>query len=104
MRALAMTALVSSVLIVAAGGATAQTARESRLTLADPARAPATRLILDGASWRCEGETCTASGGASQPAERACRRVVARLGAVTAFTWQGRALDADQLAVCNAAA
>ncbi|WP_409449663.1 CC_3452 family protein, partial [Brevundimonas sp.] len=44
----------------------------------------------------------TASGGASQPAARACRRVVAKLGPVTAFSYKGEALDAQALAACNA--
>ena len=76
-------------------------------TLATPVQAPETsapsgRLIIDGATWRCEGDSCTATGGANQPATRACRRVVARLGEVTAFTWKGTALSAEELAACNA--
>ncbi|TPW01894.1 MAG: hypothetical protein FD125_2338, partial [bacterium] len=63
---------------------------------------PATATIIDGASWRCEGATCTASGGANQPATRACRRVVARFGAVSSFSYKGVALSAEQIAACNA--
>lgn len=74
----------------------------SSATLADAGKAPAERTIIDGAAWRCEGATCTASGGANQPATRACRRVVARFGAVTAFTYKGVALSAEQIAACNA--
>ncbi|WP_431307593.1 CC_3452 family protein, partial [Brevundimonas denitrificans] len=52
--------------------------------------------------WRCDGATCTASGGANQPATRACRRVVARFGAVSSFSYKGVALSAEQIAACNA--
>ncbi|WP_122465408.1 CC_3452 family protein [Brevundimonas lutea] len=77
----------------------------NRLTLADPASAPSGRTIIDGASWSCdENGQCVANGGRSQPATRACRRVVAKVGAVTAFAWKGTELDAAQLAECNAAA
>ena len=82
--------------------AIAQSTTPTRLVLADASRVPARATIIDGASWRCEGQTCTASGGADQPAPRACRRVAARLGPVTEFSWKGTALTAEQLAVCNA--
>ncbi|WP_298745445.1 hypothetical protein [uncultured Brevundimonas sp.] len=74
----------------------------SNAVLADASRAPAGRTIIDGAAWSCEGATCTATGGANQPAARACRRVAARFGPVTAFTYKGVELSADQLATCNA--
>lgn len=90
--------LIAAALLVAApafasGGTSA--------TLAAAVPAP-TRVIVDGATWSCEGSSCTASGGANQPATRACRRAVARIGKVTAFSWKGTALSAEQLAVCNA--
>jgi len=74
----------------------------TRAVLVDAATAPSGRAIIDGASWTCTGSTCVASGGASQPAPRACRRVVARLGAVSEFSWKGAALTAEQVAACNA--
>ena len=90
--------LVAAALLVAApafasGGTSA--------TLAEAVPAP-TRVIVDGATWSCEGASCTASGGANQPAPRACRRVAARFGQVTEFSWRGTALTAEELAVCNA--
>ncbi|MFN3668155.1 MAG: CC_3452 family protein [Brevundimonas sp.] len=100
-----MRALLIAATLFAAAPAVAQTpapAPATHAVLADAARAPAGRLIIDGATWRCEGATCTASGGASQPATRACRRVVARLGAVSAFSYKGVALSAEQIAACNA--
>lgn len=74
----------------------------TRATLADAAKAPAGRTIIDGATWRCEGTECAATGGSAQPASRACRRVVARLGKVSAFAYKGTELSAEELAVCNA--
>jgi hypothetical protein len=96
-----MRAFVLAAVLALAAPAVAQTPANS-LTLADASTAPAGRTIIDGADWTCEGATCTATGGANQPAARACRRVVARVGKVTAFTWKGQALSAEQLATCNA--
>lgn len=95
-----MRVLLIAAALFAAAPAFAQSGGSSA-TLAAAAAAP-TRTIVDGATWSCEGATCTASGGASQPATRACRRVVARIGKVSAFTWRGTALTAEQLATCNA--
>jgi hypothetical protein len=96
-----MRALLIAAALLVAGPAFAD-APVSTAVLADASRAPADRTIIDGAAWRCEGATCTASGGANQPASRACRRVVARFGAVTAFTYKGTELTAEQVAACNA--
>lgn len=93
--------LIAAALFVAAP-AFAQTSSTTSLTLANAADAPSRTTVVDGASWRCEGATCTATGGASQPASRACRRVVARFGAVTAFTYKGSTLSDADLATCNA--
>jgi len=97
MRAL----LVVAALLVAAPAVAVAPGGASSATLADAGSAPA-RLIIDGATWSCEGVQCSASGGSNQPAPRACRRVAARLGDVTAFTWKGTALTPDQIAACNA--
>ena len=97
-----MRALLVAAALFAAAPAFAQ-APASTAVLTDAAKAPAGRTIIDGATWRCEGATCSATGGANQPATRACRRVVARFGAVSAFTYKGTALSAEELAVCNAA-
>ena len=96
MRAL----LIAAALLVAAP-AVAQ-APASSAVLADAAKAPAGRTIIDGAAWRCEGAACSATGGANQPAPRACRRVVARFGQVSSFSYKGVALTAEQLTACNA--
>lgn len=95
MRAL----LIAAALFVAAPAFA--DAPASSAVLADASRAPASRTIIDSATWRCEGANCTATGGAEQPAPRACRRVVARFGPVTAFSYKGVALTAEQVAACN---
>ncbi|WP_298097452.1 hypothetical protein [Brevundimonas sp.] len=96
-----MRVLLLAAALLAAAPAFAQTPATSAV-LVDAARAPAARTIIDGASWSCTGATCTATGGANQPATRACRRVVARLGAVSSFSYKGVALSAEQIAACNA--
>jgi hypothetical protein len=97
-----MRAFLIAAALFAAAPAFAQTSVATSLTLADAASAPSRTTVIDGAAWRCEGATCTATGGASQPASRACRRVVARFGAVTAFTYKGSTLSDADLATCNA--
>lgn len=96
-----MRAFILAAALLVAAPALAQSGGSSAV-LADAATAPSARVIVDGASWSCDGAQCTASGGANQPAARACRRVAARLGPVTAFTWKGQALTAQQIAACNA--
>lgn len=98
-----MRALLIAAVLAVATPVLAQTAPATSLTLVDAASAPSARVIVDGASWRCEPTgACVATGGADQPATRACRRVVAKLGAVSAFSWKGVALNEAQLAACNA--
>ena len=96
-----MRALLAAAALLVAAPAFAQSAASSAI-LTDAARAPAGRTIIDGAAWRCEGTACTANGGANQTATRACRRVVARFGPVSAFTYKGVVLTADEIAACNA--
>lgn len=97
-----MRALIIAAVMFAAAPALAQSPAETALNLADAATAPSGTTIVDGAAWRCEGAVCTATARTNQPATRACRRVVARLGKVTAFSYKGVALNAEELAVCNA--
>lgn len=97
--------LVAVAALALAGAASAQTAGTT-LTLQNGVAAPTSPVIVDGVSWRCDTTGgCVGTGrGSEQPASRACRRVVAQLGAVSAFSWRGQALSAAQIATCNAAA
>lgn len=83
------------------GAVAAQPAPGSSAALQAPVASPA-RIFIDGVAWRCAGQACVAVGEPrSQAVLRACRRVTAQLGAVTAFTYAGRALPADQIPACN---
>ena len=97
-----MRVLLIAAALFAAAPALAQAPAPTRAVLADAAKAPQRATIIDGATWRCEGQSCTASGGAQQPAPRACRRVAARFGPVAEFSWKGVALSTEELAACNA--
>ncbi len=84
------------------GVAQAATSEGAMLVLkAPPAKA---ELIHDGAIWRCTATVCKAPTVKALPAGRSCRKIVAELGAVSAFTWRGDALDAAGIEECNAAA
>lgn len=102
MRILALTA---ALLLAAATPGLAQSSGSS-FTVQDAARTPQALLIIDGASWRCGADKiCVGAGGASQPAPRACRRVVSKVGApLASFTYKGVTLTEEQLTACNAAA
>lgn len=96
-----MRALTLAAIVLMATPALASAPAATRATLADASTAPAGRVIVDGASWHCEGAECSATGGSAQPATRACKRVVARIGKVTAFAYKGQELTAEQIAACN---
>ena len=96
-----MLASLTLALSMVAGAAAAQGPTNHSLTLANGANAPS-KIIIDGAVWKCGPDACVATGGKSQSADRACRRVVAKLGQVSAFTWRGEQLSDEALAACNA--
>ena len=101
MRAIA---LAAAFLLAGATPGLAQS-NGSSFTLQNTAQAPQAAMVIDGASWRCGADgACVGTGGTSQPAPRACRRVVAKVGAVSSFTYKGVTLSAEQLATCNVAA
>ena len=85
-----------------AGAASAAPSEGAWLTL--KAATTADHLVQDGALWRCKGDTCQSAKVKALPSTRACRKVAGELGAVTAFTYRGEALDATALVDCNAAA
>ena len=96
-----MRALIAAAVLFAASPALAE-APATSASLADAATAPSGRVIVDGATWRCEGDACTATGGSNQPATRACRRTVAKIGPVTSFSYKGQSLNEEEIAACNA--
>lgn len=65
---------------------------------------PATgNVVVADNLWTCGTGGCTAGAVSARPAI-ACQQVVRKLGRLSAFNVDGRALDADALAKCNARA
>jgi hypothetical protein len=85
-----------------AGAASAAPSEAAWLTLKTATTAD--HLVQDGALWRCKADTCSSTKVKALPSGRACRKVAGQLGAVTAFTYRGEALDEAALADCNTAA
>jgi len=98
--------LAAALLLAPATATQALPGTTSSFTLQNVAFTPQAPLLIDGVSWRCNAENvCVGTGGQSQPASRACRRVVARVGvALASFTYKGTTLSSDELAACNIAA
>ncbi len=65
------------------------------------ATATENRTVAGGVAWSCQGTTCVAGKGTSRPL-RMCRELQRSLGDVAAFTADGEALEAADLARCNA--
>ena len=65
--------------------------------------APAAKgtAVAGGLAWKCAETACAASKGTSRPAI-VCARLVKEVGQVSAFTAGGKALEAEDLARCNA--
>ncbi|TCJ39748.1 hypothetical protein [Parafrankia sp. BMG5.11] len=65
--------------------------------------APAAKAsaISGGVAWKCAETECAAGKGTSRPAI-VCARLVKAVGPVNTFTAGGKALDAEDLARCNA--
>jgi len=66
-------------------------------------KSPATTesFIHDGSAWRCTGDVCTTTKARSLPAARACRKLAAQVGELTAFKYRGEAIEGDELTACN---
>lgn len=67
------------------------------------AKAVAQTVALQGVTWRCGEEGCTAGETSSRP-EIVCAAFVKKVGAVRSFTAGDRVLDAAALEKCNARA
>ena len=95
--------LAAALLLAPATASQAMPTPSSAFTVQNVAFTPQAPVLIDGVNWRCDANNlCTGSGGQAQPATRACRRVVARIGvALASFTYQGVVLSDEQLAACN---
>lgn len=98
--------LAAALLLAPATATQALPGTGSTFTVQNVAFTPQAPILIDGVNWRCNAENvCVGTGGQSQPASRACRRVVARIGvALASFTYKGTTLTDDELAACNIAA
>lgn len=86
--------LTSGSAAAAAGGA------YYRAELASPASEA--RFVARDVAWACKGASCLAGQGTSRPLIM-CSALARKAGPVASFIAGGKALDADELARCNAA-
>lgn len=94
------TVLIAATLFVgAASTAQPRGGAYYRATLTNPTSEP--RAIAGSVVWNCNGTECSAPRGTSRPVTM-CARLAREVGAVASFVADGRALDADELARCNA--
>lgn len=71
---------------------------------ATPATAPAPgRIVTRSTVWTCGETSCEASKGRSRDAIM-CQLIVREVGALTSFSANGQAFDAESLSNCNARA
>lgn len=97
--ALAGAALIGG-LAFASAAATAAGGAYYRAELASPA--PEARFVARDVVWACMDAGCSAGQGTSRPLIM-CSALARKAGPVTSFTAGGKALEADDLARCNAA-
>jgi hypothetical protein len=96
--------VAAAVLLLSAGPALADQSRTAEAVRVS-AQEQNVQTVIDGRLWRCFGTGCraqAASAPASQPIDRECRRVAAKLGELSHYRSGKRALSAAELAACNA--
>lgn len=100
------TAIAAALAILAPATAFAQSAGfHGQARLATPVSQVAT-IPVNGVDWRCEGDACAAQSDRAPGLDgfmRECRKMVAALGPVTAYSSQGRTMSPGNLASCNEA-
>lgn len=94
----AIASAVTSVMLLAAAPADAQTGGYA----AKPAAKPATsRLVVRDTVWTCGEAGCASSSRASSRPAFVCESLVKQVGTLESFSAAGKAFDADALAKCN---
>ena len=100
------TAIAAALAILAPASAYAQSAGfHGQAKLATAVTQPAT-IAVNGVDWRCDGDACTALSDRAPGLDgfmRECRKVVAALGPLNAYSSQGRVMSSGNLAACNEA-
>jgi hypothetical protein len=93
--------LAGALALAAAAGA-AQPPSAAWLTL--KTKTSRDHLMQDGNLWQCKMTVCKAAKVRTGDPAAACKTLAGQLGELTAFSWQGAVLGAEDLAACNAAA
>ncbi len=101
------TAIAAALAILAPASAYAQSEGfHGQAKLATAVSQPTT-VAVNGVDWRCDGDACAARSDRAPGLDgfmRECRKVVAALGPVSAYSSQGRVMSAGNLVACNQAA
>ena len=64
-----------------------------------------TKVVVSGAVYACEGDTCVALAAPARAVTLAgCKALVKEVGALNSFSNGKRAIEGEDLAACNAAA
>jgi hypothetical protein len=95
-------AIAGTVTSFSATTSVAQAAGAYSAKLAAPL-AEARQEILNGAVWKCQGDSCTGTDNGSSPINN-CARVARKFGRVASFASPRGELPAEQLERCNAKA
>lgn len=93
-------ASLSSLVMMQASTASAQTTATGYFTAELAAPVEKTTKIIQGVVWQCEGTTCTGSKATSRPI-MACSRLSRKMGEVTAFSIRSEPMANEDLAACN---
>ncbi|MFM9978393.1 MAG: CC_3452 family protein [Sphingomonadaceae bacterium] len=91
--------LIAAATLAIAGIAHAQ----APVVTAVPANAISGKIVVGDVLWACSGAACTTARITARPAI-ACAQVVKQIGAVSSFAVGETALNAEDLAKCNARA
>jgi hypothetical protein len=100
LRTLAAAAIISSLSFAGAAYADGKVTASLKTPVAAK-----TKIVVSGAVYTCEGDTCVASSAPARAVTIAgCKALVKEVGQVTAFSNDKRAIEGDDLAACNAVA
>jgi hypothetical protein len=94
-------ASLTSMVMMQASTASAQTPGSSYFTAELASPVEKTTKIIQGVVWQCEGTVCSGSKATSRPVN-ACARLSRKMGEVTAFTARNEQMAGEDLASCNA--
>lgn len=107
MQTLKISALTAALALMASGAfAAAPGPFKGEATLAAPVSAP-TEAVISGVTWKCDGDKCVGAAERYSSLDnpvRECKKVVAQVGPLSAYTTRGRELTPGNLKACNLAA